>query len=403
MKRPPARAPSARWICVSGCAGIGATGFAGRRSDCGTLVVRRSIRLSLHSRLLLSALETKCLNVLYKSKHATLVRWYSTARVSKRPSHKSTACLRARYCTNLTCSDLNKCQKNLVSKVLSLLSFPKHPLTRLGKLLLEGDSLWSAVARYRFGSHLRTLQASEKRAQWVWLPTFDTEANGLPKRYRATALQRLSPLYFMHAFHITFQVAHSPTAPDSGVQGRRLFVLLLTSSFRTLRRFLFSARFSAWFNARFSARFNAFGMTASVLSSRLTIGIIPVSTLFLVTVLLLMMTASPDLFDSDAEDADSRRAARFEAGVTCAAALVGDPNSNRPFDAGAAQAERLGYAGRCADGNPSLFATVRLLVRRLAGRQRFYQVRAQSIVRPDEDGDVVIALRFNYMAFDLDR
>src|SRR6266540_2128189 len=278
-------------------------------------------------------------------------------------------------------------KKNLVSKVLSLLSFPKHPLTRLGKLLLEGDSLWSAVARYRFGSHLRTLQASEKRAQWVWLPTFDTEANGLPKRYRATALQRLSPLYFMHAFHITFQVAHSPTAPDSGVQGRRLFVLLLTSSFRTLRRFLFSA----------------FGMTASVLSSRLTIGIIPVSTLFLVTVLLLMMTASPDLFDSDAEDADSRRAARFEAGVTCAAALVGDPNSNRPFDAGAAQAERLGYAGRCADGNPSLFATVRLLVRRLAGRQRFYQVRAQSIVRPDEDGDVVIALRFNYMAFDLDR
>src|SRR6266498_1939192 len=50
-------------------------------------------------------------------------------------------------------------KKNLVSKVLSLLSFPKHPLTRLGKLLLEGDSLWSAVARYRFGSHLRTPKA----------------------------------------------------------------------------------------------------------------------------------------------------------------------------------------------------------------------------------------------------
>src|SRR6266508_4273015 len=110
MKRPPARAPSARWICVSGCAGIGATGFAGRRSDCGTLVVRRSIRLSLHSRLLLSALETKCLNVLYKSKHATLVRWYSTARVSKRLTYEMAACLRARYCTNLTCSDLNRCQ-----------------------------------------------------------------------------------------------------------------------------------------------------------------------------------------------------------------------------------------------------------------------------------------------------
>src|SRR6266511_4475461 len=55
-------------------------------------------------------------------------------------------------------------KKNLVSKVLSLLSFPKHPLTRLGKLLLEGDSLWSAVARYRFGSHLRTLQASETKS-----------------------------------------------------------------------------------------------------------------------------------------------------------------------------------------------------------------------------------------------
>src|SRR6266498_5164233 len=119
MKRPPARAPSARWICVSGCAGIGATGFAGRRSDCGTLVVRRSIRLSLHSRLLLSALETKCLNVLHKSKHATLGRWYSTARVSKRPTYEAAACLRARYCTNLTCSDLNKCQKNLVNALLN--------------------------------------------------------------------------------------------------------------------------------------------------------------------------------------------------------------------------------------------------------------------------------------------
>src|SRR6266508_1717102 len=49
---------------------------------------------------------TKFLNVSHKSKHATLGRWYSTARVSKRPSHWSAACLRARYCTNLTCSDL---------------------------------------------------------------------------------------------------------------------------------------------------------------------------------------------------------------------------------------------------------------------------------------------------------
>jgi len=51
-----------------------------------------------------SALETKCLNVLHKSKNTTLGRWYSAARVSKRPSHKSTACLRARYCTNHMCS-----------------------------------------------------------------------------------------------------------------------------------------------------------------------------------------------------------------------------------------------------------------------------------------------------------
>src|SRR6266498_1647758 len=50
-----------------------------------------------------------------------LGRWYSTARVSKRPSHKSAACLRARYCTNLTGSDLNKCQKNLVNALFSAL------------------------------------------------------------------------------------------------------------------------------------------------------------------------------------------------------------------------------------------------------------------------------------------
>src|SRR5262245_40328501 len=66
----------------------------------------------------LGILETKCLNVLHKSKNAILGRWYSKARVSKRPSHKSTACLRALYCTNLTCSDLNECQKNFVSIVL---------------------------------------------------------------------------------------------------------------------------------------------------------------------------------------------------------------------------------------------------------------------------------------------
>jgi hypothetical protein len=40
-----------------------------------------------------------------------LGRWYSTARVSKRPSHKSAACLRGRYCTNLTCSGLTNAKK----------------------------------------------------------------------------------------------------------------------------------------------------------------------------------------------------------------------------------------------------------------------------------------------------
>src|SRR5262245_44982775 len=41
-----------------------------------------------------------------KSGHATLVHWYSTARVSKRLCSGSTACLRARYCTNLAWFDL---------------------------------------------------------------------------------------------------------------------------------------------------------------------------------------------------------------------------------------------------------------------------------------------------------
>src|SRR5215468_12717375 len=36
-----------------------------------------------------------------KSEYATLEHWYSTARVSKRPTGESAACLRARYCTNL--------------------------------------------------------------------------------------------------------------------------------------------------------------------------------------------------------------------------------------------------------------------------------------------------------------
>jgi hypothetical protein len=40
---------------------------------------------------LLSALGTKFLNVFHKSKHATLERWYSTARVSKRLTDETAA------------------------------------------------------------------------------------------------------------------------------------------------------------------------------------------------------------------------------------------------------------------------------------------------------------------------
>src|SRR6266540_3126462 len=67
----------------------------------------------------LCATLTKFLNVSHKSKHATLGHWYSTARVSKRLTYETAACLRARYCTNLTCSDLNKCPKNLVNALVS--------------------------------------------------------------------------------------------------------------------------------------------------------------------------------------------------------------------------------------------------------------------------------------------
>jgi hypothetical protein len=42
-----------------------------------------------------------------KSGHATLGHRYSTARVSKRLTNETAACLRARYCTNLTWFDLD--------------------------------------------------------------------------------------------------------------------------------------------------------------------------------------------------------------------------------------------------------------------------------------------------------
>jgi hypothetical protein len=43
---------------------------------------------------------------LNKSGHATLGRWYCTARVSKRLTDEMAACLRARYRTNLAWFDL---------------------------------------------------------------------------------------------------------------------------------------------------------------------------------------------------------------------------------------------------------------------------------------------------------
>src|SRR5262245_36740591 len=74
-----------------------------------------------------SALKTKFLNVSHKSKHATLGRWYSTARVSKRPSHMSAACLRARYCTNLTCSDLTNAKKLSLQSIQSEYDYQRSP------------------------------------------------------------------------------------------------------------------------------------------------------------------------------------------------------------------------------------------------------------------------------------
>jgi len=54
--------------------------------------------------------------------------------------------------------------------------------------------LWSAVARNRFGSHLEILQTSETSGAVGFLPSSPEYRNGLPKRFRATALQRLPPI-----------------------------------------------------------------------------------------------------------------------------------------------------------------------------------------------------------------
>ena len=147
-------------------------------------------------------------------------------------------------------------------------------------------------------------------------------------------------------------MARSPTAPDLEFKNGNSSPYFLLLPFAPFGGFCLTPGLAPGLAARFSA---PFGMTDFALSSGLTMGIIPVSTLFLVIVRSLIVATSPDLFNSDADDANARRVARVEADVTCAAALVGDPNRSRLFDTGAAQAERLGYAGRCAKGNPGLF------------------------------------------------
>src|SRR5262245_26781271 len=62
------------------------------------------------------------LNVSHKSKHVTLGRWHSTARVSQPPTYEAAAGLRARYCANLTCSDLNRRGRRGTQRESGLLS-----------------------------------------------------------------------------------------------------------------------------------------------------------------------------------------------------------------------------------------------------------------------------------------
>ncbi len=58
-----------------------------------------------------------------------------------------------------------------------------------------GGSLWSAVARNRFGSHLRILQTSGTNGALGFLPSSPEYRNGLPKRFQATALQSFALIY----------------------------------------------------------------------------------------------------------------------------------------------------------------------------------------------------------------
>src|SRR5262249_46892074 len=60
----------------------------------------------------------------FKSKHTILRRRYSATRVSKRPCHRSAACLRARFCAILTCSDLKQGEFNRECSPLAIKDRP---------------------------------------------------------------------------------------------------------------------------------------------------------------------------------------------------------------------------------------------------------------------------------------
>ena len=65
--------------------------------------------------------------------------------------------------------------------------------------------LWSAVAWNRFGSHLRILQTSGASGAVGFLPSSPESRNGLPKRFQATALQRLPPILISKLNAIGFE------------------------------------------------------------------------------------------------------------------------------------------------------------------------------------------------------
>ena len=56
--------------------------------------------------LMRSFLRTPIANPVYTRLKTDLGRWYSAARVSKRPTDEYAACLRARYCIDLAWYDL---------------------------------------------------------------------------------------------------------------------------------------------------------------------------------------------------------------------------------------------------------------------------------------------------------